>query len=1165
MPLRPPRRTPSSTSRTKPCAGPAWPCGGSFLLAAVAASLCAGYGWGQSPSGADRFSAEQDETARARTPLSRIESVPAPVSRPTLALGDTPAVRTLYETALESMQDGAYEKATETLDAALHEARGDVYEVLYLMALAKYRLERFGEARMTAEFAASLRHGEADVHFLLGRLYERQGRRTRAIRQFRTATLAAERELNNPRVTAAWYRLGAALAEEAYFQAAAEAYERFDRAIWETHPEHRNDDEIAIVLHDHPHGAISLRIGLLERLGQREALLAATASATENQPDSAFLARLHARKLLENDRPDRALEFCRARLDDGPLFDALMRPALAAARASGRLDEWIREIEAAVGEGRWKQTAGRMARRLDEAGSHEHASKLWRALLRAAPQDANAAWGLAASLKSSGKLAEALEALIDFVRADPDNADVPPERLAAWMTTFEATDEFLEIVHAAGERGDRDFSTDFVLGAVAAAARQTQLAEQLFASAVNSRPGFALAHVTWGRLLLTQYRWEQAKQQASQALEHAPRLAAAHYVMAEAHSGLDENGDAEKAYKKALRFRPQDAAYALALARHYRRMGRAAALGAQRYFQQALSIDPSNGEAAESLIESYLAAGKFDVARAQLEQAEASDLSDDVLRRVRTAIRYARGPSAEQLLEELTRQHERFPKDWMTALKLAAAEWRMRQRPDDAHRVLQRVLALVPDSDQALEMFAGVQIDRLEYAQAIEAIEKLAARYPNRRALLIALTKTYQYDFQIDKSLAVLHRLLALATEDDERAALREKLLSVQMTFQDYDGALALVDTWLKDSPNDDVFGRYRLGVLRAAERWPDAVKLATKRLEATPADRSRRLEFVETCSRAGRYKEAERRVRAWLRGDSGDGPWAGKLVEILLKDKRPEEALNVVNDLTPPTPMAELEVGRMRARCYAASDRVDAAVEELDDLMAEIRGLRRERRTPMRYLLRAEIVNTLLEAQRYEEALRRCGEMLEQAPKNFARARVGALELKRAVVQAMGNDEEDAKVAEALLAIVPNDAGLNNDLGYNWVDAGLHLERATRMIRKAVVADPLNAAFLDSLGWAYYKAGDFAAARKYLGRTVRLAAGQDPVIYDHLGDADYRLGDEGSARQHWEKTLALLEDSTKESPDPRDVELTSAAREKLAALRKSKPPKVAPTAKEQE
>ena len=54
-------------------------------------------------------------------------------------------------------------------------------------------------------------------------------------------------------------------------------------------------------------------------------------------------------------------------------------------------------------------------------------------------------------------------------------------------------------------------------------------------------------------------------------------------------------------------------------------------------------------------------------------------------------------------------------------------------------------------------------------------LETLTARYPNRRAVLVALAKTYQYDFQVDKSLAVLQRLLASATEDAERAALREE------------------------------------------------------------------------------------------------------------------------------------------------------------------------------------------------------------------------------------------------------------------------------------------------------------------------------------------------------------------------------------------------------
>ena len=69
-------------------------------------------------------------------------------------------------------------------------------------------------------------------------------------------------------------------------------------------------------------------------------------------------------------------------------------------------------------------------------------------------------------------------------------------------------------------------------------------------------------------------------------------------------------------------------------------------------------------------------------------------------------------------------------------------------------------------------------------------------------------------------------------------------------------------------------------------------------------------------------------------------------------------------------------------------------------------------------------------------------------------------------------------------------------------------------MIREAVSDEPLRAAYLDSLGWAYYKTGDLERACEYLRRAARLREGQDGVIFDHLGDAVFRTGDRDAARR---------------------------------------------------
>jgi Flp pilus assembly protein TadD len=94
-----------------------------------------------------------------------------------------------------------------------------------------------------------------------------------------------------------------------------------------------------------------------------------------------------------------------------------------------------------------------------------------------------------------------------------------------------------------------------------------------------------------------------------------------------------------------------------------------------------------------------------------------------------------------------------------------------------------------------------------------------------------------------------------------------------------------------------------------------------------------------------------------------------------------------------------------------------------------------------------------------------------------------------------------------------PDDPGALNDLGYLWTEQGKNLQWARQMIQKAVDSEPENAAYLDSLGWAYYQLGQYAEAVQWLEKA---AAGDEPdgVILDHLGDAYWKVRPAGQGRR---------------------------------------------------
>ena len=71
-----------------------------------------------------------------------------------------------------------------------------------------------------------------------------------------------------------------------------------------------------------------------------------------------------------------------------------------------------------------------------------------------------------------------------------------------------------------------------------------------------------------------------------------------------------------------------------------------------------------------------------------------------------------------------------------------------------------------------------------------------------------------------------------------------------------------------------------------------------------------------------------------------------------------------------------------------------------------------------------------------------------------------------------LGDFSKGEAELETLLQRNPDEAGVNNDLGYLYADQGKNLEKAEAMIRKALREEPKNAAYLDSLGWVLFKRG---------------------------------------------------------------------------------------------
>ncbi len=98
------------------------------------------------------------------------------------------------------------------------------------------------------------------------------------------------------------------------------------------------------------------------------------------------------------------------------------------------------------------------------------------------------------------------------------------------------------------------------------------------------------------------------------------------------------------------------------------------------------------------------------------------------------------------------------------------------------------------------------------------------------------------------------------------------------------------------------------------------------------------------------------------------------------------------------------------------------------------------------------------------------------------------------------------------------NDDALNY-LGYMLADRNIRLEEARDMISKAVAREPNSGAYLDSLGWVYFRLNKLPEAEDKLREALRYMS-RDPTVHDHLAEVYFREGKIREAIAQWQSSL---------------------------------------------
>jgi tetratricopeptide (TPR) repeat protein len=125
------------------------------------------------------------------------------------------------------------------------------------------------------------------------------------------------------------------------------------------------------------------------------------------------------------------------------------------------------------------------------------------------------------------------------------------------------------------------------------------------------------------------------------------------------------------------------------------------------------------------------------------------------------------------------------------------------------------------------------------------------------------------------------------------------------------------------------------------------------------------------------------------------------------------------------------------------------------------------------------------------------------------------------AVYDKIGDFEKMVVHMKEILRLNPDHADALNYLGYSYADRGIHLEEALELLQKAMALKPNTGYITDSLGWLYFKLGDYGRATIELEKASQLTP-DDPVITEHLADSYIKMKQIQKAMELYEKALNL-------------------------------------------
>jgi tetratricopeptide (TPR) repeat protein len=589
-------------------------------------------------------------------------------------------------------------------------------------------------------------------------------------------------------------------------------------------------------------------------------------------------------------------------------------------------------------------------------------------------------------------------------------------------------------------------------------------------------------------------------------------------------------------------------------------------------YRLAMKEDPGVSFLSDELSDLYIQSGRLRDGVLEAEDALKQNPNDVNARRILGRI-YTRmigdsqqGRVDENMLKKAIEQYQKIaelsPKDTDTWLMLGRLQ-KIASNSVESEKAYKKVLEQDPENEDGLTGLAMVYVDLGNNKAASDLLRRVAEKSPSLRTLT-ALAGAYEQMHDYPLAAETLKKTLEVAPGNIEiKRAYAEDLLrsdKLAESLQTYQEIVA-------EDPRDAQSYLRISQIYRQQRDFTKAHEASAKAKAIDPANMEVQYNEVNLLDAEGKTSQAISQLQQMLTDSKKRSyPAPEKANRVMLLERlallyrgndQPKEAIETFRqeaevdpDTGARTSAQIIDTLRMAKDFKKATDEADAAVKKYPD----DRLVRTVRASLLADLGKtadaASEMKKLLDGKNDRETYVSLAQVYEKG-KNFpemAKALDAAEKLSDSKDEkediafrrgAMYEREKKFDLAEQefrkVLELNPGNASALNYLGYMLADRNLRLPEAQQMVSKALASDPANGAYLDSLGWVYYRMDKLKEAESYLLQAMERYS-KDPTVHDHLGDVYFKEGRIKDAIKQWDASLKEWENAAPSEAEPNEI-----------------------------